>query len=152
MSLLKQLKDAESQIAALQGQVAEAHELIDAQTKSHAEETAQSVASIQKLMDGEAKLAADLEKARTEATATAEKITTLETERAQVAEQVAKMEQALADPSFLAAGAQGAPPVAGSGEPKETMTRDQANAAYAKITDPGERDKFRSEHKTELGL
>ena len=76
----------------------------------------------------------------------------LEAEKTEVHAEVEKLQQALADPAYAAAAAQGETPVDGSGEAKESMTHAEAVAAYVKIENAAEREKFRTEHRVELGL
>lgn len=59
----------------------------------------------------------------------------------------------LGDPSFAAASMQASDvPCADAAEGGSKMTRDQANAAYAKLTSAKEKAEFRKAHAKELGL
>lgn len=159
MSLIKQIKDLESQIAAMQGQLTDAHAQVEDVTKAHAAVLAEKDTQI-------GALTADLEAANALINESNESMQTMvaqadaatkkneEITAAKVAheEKIATLTKALADPAYAAAMAQGETPVEGSGEPSEKMTREQANAAYEAITDSAARDKFRVDHKEELGL
>jgi len=63
----------------------------------------------------------------------------------------ARMKGALADPSFAAAAAIATRVPAGA-EAARNLTREEANAAYAKLKDSRARAAFREAHKSELGL
>lgn len=69
---------------------------------------------------------------------------------------LAAMERQLAsmakDPSFAAAAMQASDVPCADASESVAMSREQANAAYAKITDARERAAFRKAHAVELGL
>ena len=63
----------------------------------------------------------------------------------------ARLRAALADPSFAAAAAK-ATRVPASADAAPTLTRDAANAEYAKLKTSREKAAFRAAHRDELGL
>ena len=76
----------------------------------------------------------------------------LRAENAKLGEDVGRLRAMLRDPSYAAAAASATPVPAASDAAPATLSRAQADAAYAKITDPRERAKFREAHRAELGL
>jgi hypothetical protein len=63
-----------------------------------------------------------------------------------------RLKGALRDPAFAAAALRAEEVPAGGDASATTMTTAQANAAYAKLTDPRAQAEFRREHAEELGL
>ena len=76
----------------------------------------------------------------------------LKAENEKLAEDVGRLRAMLRDPSFAAAAMRGEAVPGGGDAAPATLSRAQADAAYAKITDPRERAKFREAHRAELGL
>ena len=61
------------------------------------------------------------------------------------------MKAALSDPAFAAAAAKTTTVPAGA-DAAPTLSRDAANAEYAKLKTPREKAAFRAAHRAELGL
>lgn len=76
----------------------------------------------------------------------------LKAENEKLAEDVGRLRAMLRDPSFAAAAMRGEAVPGGVDAAPATLSRAQADAAYAKITDPRERAKYREAHRAELGL
>lgn len=76
----------------------------------------------------------------------------LKAENDKLAEDVGRLRAMLRDPSFAAAAMRGEAVPGGVDAAPATLSRAQADEAYAKITDPRERAKYREAHRAELGL
>ena len=76
----------------------------------------------------------------------------LRAENAKLGEDVGRLRAMLRDPSYAAAAASVTRVPAATDAAAPTLTREAAEAAYAKLTDPRERAKFREAHRAELGL
>lgn len=76
----------------------------------------------------------------------------LRAENAKLAEDIGRLRAMLRDPSYAAAAASATRVPAATDAAPAKLSRAQAEAAYAKITDPRERAKFREAHRAELGL
>lgn len=77
------------------------------------------------------------------------RINAMQKKLASLERQLASMAQ---DPSFAAAAMQPSDIEASDSVSAATMTREQANAAYAKLTNAREKAEFRKAHAKELGL
>ncbi len=156
MSIVKDLKNAQTKIAALQSDIAEAIEARDnaaAETARVTAELTEKLTAHESTIDAlKAEIAAATEE---HAAAIAERDETLEAltgERDGIQAECAKLKRALADPAFAHAAATGDTPIEGAGEPGETKTKDQLLAEYDQIEDAQARAEFRKTHAVALGL
>ena len=86
-----------------------------------------------------------------QAAAFADRLAALEARFAAIEEENARMKAALSDPAFAAAAAKATTVPAGA-DAAQTLSRDAANAEYAKLKTPREKAAFRAAHRAELGL
>ena len=75
----------------------------------------------------------------------------LRAENAKLGEDVGRLRAMLRDPSYAAAAAS-ATPVPAASDAAPTLTREAADAAYAKLRTARERAAYRKAHRAELGL
>lgn len=81
----------------------------------------------------------------------ADRLAALEARFSAIEEENARMKAALSDPAFAAAAAKTTAVPAGA-DAAPTLSRDAANAEYAKLQTPREKAAFRAAHRAELGL
>lgn len=86
-----------------------------------------------------------------QAAAFADRLAALEARFSAIEEENARMKSALSDPAFAAAAAKTTTVPAGA-DAAPTLSRDAANAEYAKLKTPRDKAAFRAAHRAELGL
>jgi chromosome segregation ATPase len=155
MSIVKELKNAETKIAALQNELAEAQGAVAAVVA----EKDLAIEALNAEIDGIKKQAVELSEAKAAVEAVvAERdtqVTALEAEKADISAQVEKLQKAIeSNPAFAAAAAPGNAPVNDGGQAGSDAPKTQAEwlKEYAKIEDPKQQAAFRKEHFAELGL
>jgi chromosome segregation ATPase len=143
MSIVKDLKNAQTKIEAMQGELAGAFEERDnakAETERVRAEVTEKLTAHEATIDTLKAEAVAAVQAHEAAIAEIQgKVDGLAEERDAITAECEKLQRALADPAFVAAGAQGEKPVDGGGDASDGKTlTEQLNA----ITDPTERAKF----------
>lgn len=150
-TVVDQLADSQAQVAALTGALEAAQAQIAEQT-ARADKAESGMAATTADCDAKLKAAAD-------ALATTEGALAATREEAQRSrDELGIARRALAMPSFAQAARQalaigtpeGTPPAPAAGD--EIETKEQALAAYGKLTDAREKAEFRNKHKGLLGI
>ncbi len=158
MSIVKDLKNAETKIESLMADLAGRDARI-AELTAELENVVATVGEKDKALETTAaELNAKAEKAIADMQERDEKITAMETERAEIEAQLESLKAAVAQDTALAHAAAGTQPVPDGGEGGEVKTKAQLESEYAAIKGADHREtarlkqEFRNQYRKELGL
>jgi len=154
MTVVTQLAEQTVKLQALEAAQAESAKLIE-QTNQVMEQVKAELVACQAERDVFKGKVADLEaKLVSEATKATEALNAEKAASAQIQQELDKAKVALDNPAYAAAAVVGSATAVAEGgsQASRTLTKEEANAEYNKITDARERAEYRKNHRKELGL